>query len=217
MANMKAMLLGSWIGDKLMRDCTIEAITDVGAFRRIKISGLAQKPEPGDKIQIYVPDLGARTYSPFGWKAGTFEIVAVNRNPFIAALKPGTRLRFIGPQGSTKLTDLAGPIALFGDETSFGVAASLRETRPDARFVFEVGSIEDCAPMIEQLGLPAESLRPRGQLAAIADELHAMAASLVLTGNAQSIQTLRGDLRKLGNTKPQRVKGYWAEGKRGID
>lgn len=218
MANLKAMLLGSWIGDKLMRDCTVEAITDLGELRRIRLAGLAQQPEPGDKIQIFVPELGARTYSPFGWHAGTFEIAALDRNAFIHGLKVGSRVRFIGPQSSTKLTDIAGPVALFGDETSFGVAASLHELRRgDAQFRFEVRDVAACRAIVDSLGLPVDSLRPYGQLDAIAGELHAMNASLVLTGNARSIQTLRTKLRALGSTKPQRVKGYWAEGKRGID
>ncbi|HEY0254167.1 MAG TPA: hypothetical protein VGC41_21710 [Kofleriaceae bacterium] len=218
MANMKAMLLGSWLGDKLMRDCNIAAISDHGAFRRIKLTGLAQAPQPGDKIQIYVPELGARTYSPFGWDHGAFEIVALNRNGFIGGMKVGDRVRFIGPQTSTKIADLIGPVALFGDETSFGVAKSLWDSRRgDAPLRLEVEDIAACEPMLEALGLPKDSLRPRNDLAAIARDLHAANASLVLTGNARSIQALRDQLKQLGNTKPQRVKGYWAEGKRGID
>jgi hypothetical protein len=65
--------------------------------------------------------------------------------------------------------------------------------------------------------LPKDALVPRGDLNAIARDLAATGATLVLTGNARSIQTLRGLLKTLGNDRPQRVKSYWAEGKRGLD
>ena len=58
MANLKSVLLGSWLGDKLMRDTRVEAVTEMGSrFRRVVLSGLQAKVEPGDKIQIYIPQI----------------------------------------------------------------------------------------------------------------------------------------------------------------
>jgi len=222
MANLKSVLLGSWLGDKLMRDTRVDAVTEMGSrFRRVVLSGLQAKVEPGDKIQIYIPGAGSRTYSPFGSRDGTFELALFTEGAgpgaaWARAVKAGDRVRFIGPQRSLVLGEIAGPIALFGDETSFGVAKSLFDLRRgDAQFRFEVGP--QCEPAAEALGLPTDALVPRGDLNAIARDLAATGATLVLTGNARSIQTVRGLLKTLGNDRPQRVKSYWAEGKRGLD
>jgi ferric-chelate reductase (NADPH) len=224
MANLKSVFLGSWLGDQLMRDSTVASVTEMGPrFRRAVIRGLTTKVEPGDKIQIYIPDAGTRTYSPFAYDAaaGTFELALFTHGDgpgaaWARALKAGDRVRFIGPQGSLALGSLAGPVALFGDETAFGVARSLFDLRRgDAQFRFEVGP--DVEVAAAALGLPREALVPRGDLAAIARDLAAMNATLVLTGNAHSIQALRNALKDLGNDRPQRVKSYWAEGKRGLD
>ena len=220
MANLKSVLLGSWLGDKLMRDTRVESITELGPrFRRVTLSGLQAKIEPGDKIQIYIPDAGSRTYSPFAPREGSFDLALFMHgngpgSAWARALKSGDRVRFIGPQRSLALGDLAGPVALFGDETSFGVAKSLFDARRgDVQFRFQVGA--DCEPALAALGLPTEMVVP--DLATIAHDLHAMNATLLLTGNAKSIQALRGLLKGLGNDRPQRVKSYWAEGKRGLD
>jgi ferric-chelate reductase (NADPH) len=216
MANLKSVLLGSWLGDKLMRDTVVESVSDVGAvFRRATLRGLRAKVSPGDKIQIYIPDAGTRTYSPFGVRGDSFELAlfAHGNGPgsaWVRALKAGDRVRFVGPQGSLGLGDIAGPVALFGDETSFGVAKSLLEARPDATLRFEVG--DGVKAMADALGFPAESLVPRGDLAAVARDLRT--GTLVLTGNAKSIQALRALLP----TGPrQLVKSYWAPGKTGLD
>ncbi len=49
MANLKAMLLGSWLGDKLMSEATV---TGEGA--------------PGDKMQFYIPEAVERTGQELG-------------------------------------------------------------------------------------------------------------------------------------------------------
>jgi ferric-chelate reductase (NADPH) len=220
MANLKSVLLGSWLGDKLMRDTRVESVTEMGPrFRRVVLSGLQAKIEPGDKIQVYIPDAGSRTYSPFGARDGAFELALFTHgngpgSAWARALETGDRVRFIGPQRSLVLGEIAGPVALFGDETSFGVAKALFDLRHgDAQFRFQTGA--DCEPALDALGLPKDAVVP--ELQTIARDLHAMNATLVLTGNAKSILALRGQLKGLGNDRPQRVKSYWAEGKRGLD
>ena len=223
MANLKSRLLGSWLGDRLLRDAEVVDVTTVGAFVHV-IARSAAVPAAGDKIQVFFPDVGTRTYSPFGCIGGRFELAVFlhDRGPSSAwarALAPGRQLRFIGPSSSVALGSIAGPIALFGDETSVGVARSLHDLRRgDARIVLEVGERTAVEPVIAKLGLRAELVERRDDhLATIARDLAAAGGTLVLTGNAQSIQDLRGRLKRLGSTQPQRVKSYWAEGKIGLD
>ncbi len=219
MANLKAMFLGSWLGDKLMNEATIAETTDLGSFRRVRLSWRGGKGAPGDKMQFYIPEAGSRTYSPFAITSTSFELAMYvhGKGPGSAwtkALAAGQRVRFVGPQSSLDLAGITGPVALFGDETSFGVAKALFDLRNgDAMFRFEVGSRAECEPIIAALGLPLDSLVERtGQhLGAVARDVAGKA--LVLTGNAKAIQVLRG----LVKGQPQRVKAYWAEGKRGLD
>ena len=223
MANLKSRFLGSWLGDRLMAVAEVVEATTAGAFVHVVVRSSAV-PGAGDKIQVFFPEIGTRTYSPFGCTGGRFELAAFlhDRGPSSAwarALAPGRQLRFVGPSGSIALTSIAGPIALFGDETSVGVARSLHDIRRgDARVILEVGARATVEPALERLGLQAELVERGGDhLAKIARDLAAAGGTLVLTGHAKSIQDLRGRLKQLGSKQPQRVKSYWAEGKTGLD
>jgi NADPH-dependent ferric siderophore reductase len=222
-ANLKSRFLGSWLGDRLMREGEVVAATTIGAFVHVTVRS-ATVPEAGDKIQVFFPDVGTRTYSPFACSGGRFELALFlhDRGPTSAwalSLAPGRQLRFVGPSASTPFDSIVGPVALFGDETSIGVARSLDDARHgDARVVLEVGSRTAVEPVIAKLGLVAELVERNGEhLAKTARDLAAAGRTLVLTGNAKSIQDLRGHLKSLGAKQPQRVKSYWAEGKTGLD
>jgi ferric-chelate reductase (NADPH) len=222
-ANLKSRFLGSWLGDRLMREGEVVSATTVGAFVHVTVRSAAV-PAAGDKLQVFFPDVGTRTYSPFAVGGGRFELAVFlhDRGPSSAwarALAPGRQIRFVGPSSSTPFADISGPVALFGDETSVGVARSLHDARRgDARVVLEVGSRAAIEPVVAQLGLKAELVeRTADHLATIARDLAAAGGTLVLTGNAKSIQDLRGRLKQLGSTRPQRVKSYWADGKTGLD
>ena len=223
MANLKSRFLGSWLGDRLMAVAEVVEATTVGAFVHVVVRSSAV-PSAGDKLQVFLPEIGTRTYSPFGCSGGRFELAAFlhDRGPSSAwarALAPGRQVRFVGPSGSIALAAIPGPIALFGDETSVGVARSLHDVRRgDARVILEVGTRANVEPAIERLGLKAELVERGGDhLAKIARDLAAAGGTLVLTGNAKSIQELRGRLKQLASKQPQRVKSYWAEGKTGLD
>src|SRR3569623_2704855 len=167
MANLKSRLLGSWLGDRLLRDADVVDVTTVGAFVHV-IARSAAVPAAGDKVQVFFPDVGTRTYSPFGCIGGRFELAVFlhDRGPSSAwarALAPGRQLRFIGPSSSVALGSIAGPVALFGDETSVGVARSRRgRRRGDARIVLEVGARAAVGPMVAPLGLRAALVERRG-------------------------------------------------------
>jgi ferric-chelate reductase (NADPH) len=229
--NLKARLLGSWIGDQLLRDVVVESITDLGtSFRRVKLAGSAlvgANVSAGDKVQVFLPDIGARTFTPFAantW-AGSFELAVYCHAAEPAArwargLAPGSTVRLISPRSSTPLAGRSGPIALFGDETSLGIAFALRAIRTDALVRIGVTHPVDVQPVADALNLPPGSVASRGDLLPVARELIAATdnhGTLVLTGGAPSIQLLRGHLRTLGSRHAQVVKAYWSPGKRGLD
>lgn len=227
--NLKARLLGGWIGEKILTATKVEAIVELGArFRRIRLAGIGAKP--GDKTQVFIAEVGTRTYSPFvqPQQQGSFDIVA-----YLHGNGPGTRwareltvgqtVRLTAPGGSTPFDGVAEtrePVALFGDETSLGVACALRGVRPDAIVRLAVGSAADVQPAVDQLGLGPGVLVGNDPVA-LARELVAATdgrGTLVLTGSGPAIQRLRGELKRAGATRhKQIVKAYWAPGKVGMD
>jgi NADPH-dependent ferric siderophore reductase len=116
---------------------------------------------------------------------------------------------------------------LFGDETSFGLAAALRECPPGAGaiHVFEASDVAESRPVLEAIGLGQATLIERiaddAHLAAAEAEVLRLAASgahFVLTGKASSIQRVSRAL-KADRIVSSRVKtkAYWAPGKTGLD
>jgi hypothetical protein len=117
---------------------------------------------------------------------------------------------------------------MFGDETSFASAASLVASRGAAsslRFVFEVSSAAESSGIVNSLRLGETSVVEKTNGAAhlikVEEYLRATLtpeSTLVLTGNAQSIQHLRAQLKlRQASHAGQKVKAYWAVGKQGLD
>lgn len=230
MTSAKGWLL-SRLGRLLLREARIARVTPVGtAFRRIDIEGEALRGvawEAGDKAQVLVPGTEVRTFTPLSWDAerGATAFLVLVRHHTPASewgrtAAEGDSVRFIGPQRSLSV---AGPVVLFGDETSFAVAHALRSTRTGpVSPVFEVAS--DDADVRAAYGLAEAPTIVRTaddrHLDAVTDALIAAlvpGATLALTGRAQSIQGLRARLKDRGVGAPQKVKPYWSEGKRGLD
>jgi NADPH-dependent ferric siderophore reductase len=135
----------------------------------------------------------------------------------------------MGPRGSLPLAGLQGPVVLFGDETSFAVAHTLRNLRAGVggvEQVFEVSSRDESERVLKEFHLSGSAVIERtpgeAHLPAVAERLRAAlrqqpGASLVLTGRAQAIQELRSRLRADGVGAAQKVKAYWSAGKSGLD
>ncbi|MEO8801459.1 MAG: siderophore-interacting protein [Polyangiaceae bacterium] len=238
MLSLKARLLGGWIGDRVLRDATVSEVEDLGtSYRRISLVGASLREaacEPGDKVQIFLPEVGARTYTPFAFdrEVGRIDLLVYLHGTgpgakWARSLAPSTVVRLIGPRSSLPLPQMDEPVALFGDETSLAVARSLFDIRAAGRHVvvrLEVDSRAEAQRACEAIGLPPEIIVERtpdaSHLDAIARELAGAVnegGSLALSGNAHSIQLLRRHLRDLGVVPRQKVKAYWAEGKRGLD
>jgi NADPH-dependent ferric siderophore reductase len=225
----------------VFKEFSVEAVADVSThFRRFRVSSESLRNNPGsagDKVQIMIPEAGPRTFSPFAVdaSAGAFDILAYVHGDAPAAAwsrsaQPGLRFRAFGPRGSLPLSTLSGPVVMFGDETSFGAAKALLDTRADnagLSFVFESTDEAEAHDVLAGLGLSAAGVvRRKPEHAHVADldaQLRAALArhpdsTLVLTGHAQVIQALRARLKaQPASIRGQKVKAYWADGKKGLD
>lgn len=233
-------LLGAVVGRLFFREARTTAVDDLApGFRRVTFEGEALTTaswEPGDKIQIYLPDQGTRTYTPIRWDAsrGSSELLVYVHGASPGAewgrtLRVGDRWRFFGPRRSIRASELAGSAVVFGDETSFGVGRALSDAlggTSAVRCVFEVGNVTASSAALAQLGLPDATLvERRAEDAHLAEAREALVArlgaqagaSLVMTGRAQSIQILRAQLKQRGALRPGKVKAYWSVGKKGLD
>ncbi|MCW2318607.1 NADPH-dependent ferric siderophore reductase [Rhodoblastus acidophilus] len=224
----------------LMRPAVIASVDELSdRFRLISFEGEGLRAaawRPGQKIQVKVGGgLTARTYTPISWDAaaGAASILVWLRgegpgSAWVRSLTPGQACQFLGPRASLDIADLKPPFVLFGDETSFGLASSVAGLRPQdatSAFLFEVTSADECAPVLERLGVEAALIERRAgdaHLAAIETQIerHAGAADVrfVLTGKAQSIQRVSRALKAAGVGSARILaKAYWAPGKAGLD
>lgn len=218
----------------------VAKVADAGErFRLIDLEGEAltrARVGHGDKIQVRASGLAMRTYTPiaFDQARGRIRLAAFIHGhgggpgtAWARAVKEGESCAFFGPRRSTDLAKARGPVVLFGDETSIAVGASLRElagTR--AHLVFEATKPSDVAPAIDALSLANAHVVGRtdgdAHLRAASEHIAALVkeskdATLVFTGRAKSIATLRSHLRTANVDVPMKAKAYWAEGRTGMD
>ncbi|AGC46320.1 hypothetical protein MYSTI_05032 [Myxococcus stipitatus DSM 14675] len=240
MASGKA-ILGGLVGRFLFREARVGRVRELSPhFRWLEVGGEDLRDvewSPGDKVQVFLPGIGMRTYTPLVWDSmlgSTQFLVYLHGNSPGAqwgrTLKLGDRCQLFGPRDSLPLDSLEGPVVLFGDETSFAVGHTLKSAKvpsTDISRVFEVSSATESLSVLSSLDMGDACLVERrpsdAHLAEVESKLRTALqqhgrANLVLTGRAQSIQTLRARLR----TSPipfatQKVKAYWSEGKVGLD
>jgi NADPH-dependent ferric siderophore reductase len=190
---------------------------------------------PGQKIQIAMGSaFTARTYTPMDWDVseGRTRILGYAHgdgpgSAWLRALEPGARCDIFGPRGSLDVGGMAGPLAVFGDETSMGLAHALaaQDHARTLSCVFEVDDVDSAKPVVARLGLANAALFTRTggdahleAMAATLAPLVATGASFVLTGRAGAIQRLRQGLKLHGVPSARIVaKAYWAPGKVGLD
>ena len=236
MASAKA-LLGSVLGRFLFLDSKVTQVRDVSrAFRQVDCEGPALRGQgwtPGDKVQVYLPGLGMRTYTPMSWDeqrgATAFLVYLHGDSPgakWGRDVKAGDTVQFFGPRRSLVLDEGTAPVVLFGDETSFAVAHAFRTAaKRDVTPLFEVSNRMDCRQALRELGFEGQDVKREAgdaHLAVVHERLREAlrakpGATLVMTGRAQSIQALRAKLRSDGERATPKVKAYWAVGKEGLD
>lgn len=236
MASAKAVL-GSVLGRFLFHEAAVTRVRELTPrFREVEFEGPALQGldwHAGDKVQIFLPDTGMRTYTPLRWDAGkgstAFLLYLHGSAPGASwgrELRAGTRAQFFGPRRSLSLEGVTGPIVFFGDETAFGVAHAFHHLHASRGFtpVFEVSQRAECAPVLRGLGFEGQDVeRTAGDahLAEVHDRLRTALRArpeslLVMAGKAQSIQTLKQRLKADGLSS-SRIKPYWSVGKTGLD
>lgn len=223
----------------LMRPARVAAVETLSPhFRLVHLEGEALRNVAwtvGQKVQVSMGSgLSARTYTPMSWDAGsgrtrmlTFAHGDGPGSRWASGLREGDTCQFFGPRRSLDLSGLQSPAMLFGDETSFGLAAALRDCRQadGAIHLFEASDVAEQRPVLEAIGLSAATLIQRtaddAHLAAAEAEALRLAASgahFVLTGKASSIQRISRALKAVGVVSSRvRTKAYWAQGKVGLD
>lgn len=224
-----------------MRNARVLHIEDIGnAFRIVTLGGEAQRKvgwTPGDKLHIQLGGWVQRTYTPIEWDAenGRTRILASLHGDgpgaqWARTLRKGDECIVFGTRKSIDLTQLGfADAVLFGDETSFGLAAALNGVvQPEKTHLFlEVSSLAESQPAIARLRLENAHLLVRTGNDAQLTELEARIlpvlqvqpnTHIVLSGKASSIQHMRKLLRRLGiGSNRFQTKVYWAPGKTGPD
>ncbi len=223
----------------LMRPARVAAVkTRSPHFRLVELEGEALKNvawTAGQKVQVSMGSgLSTRTYTPMSWDTAsgrtqmlTFAHGDGPGSRWASDLNEGDTCQFFGPRRSLDLSDLDSPAVLFGDETSFGLAAALRDSPRGAGtiHVFEVSDVAESRQVAEAIGLGQAMLIERiagdAHLAVAEAELLRLAASgahFVLTGKASSIQRVGRALKAAGVVSSRlKTKAYWAPGKIGLD
>ncbi|MBO9644139.1 MAG: siderophore-interacting protein [Pseudacidovorax sp.] len=205
-------------------------------FRLFDVQGDAWKgigSSLGDKLQMKLDEgLAARTYTPIEWdsQTGTTQFLAYCHgtgpgSAWAERAQVGDERQFFGPRASLDMSGLASPAVFFGDETSFGLALALQRSANGRPFIFEVNDTEECACVLDALGLTARLVKRLPNDAHLQSISEALVPSVpspesafVVTGKASSIQHVSRFLKTAGVDQSRlRAKVYWATGKVGLD
>ncbi|MBR0710519.1 siderophore-interacting protein [Bradyrhizobium liaoningense] len=223
----------------LMRPALVVTVETLSPrFARIELEGEALKDvawTAGQKIQVAIgAGLSARTYTPMSWDTGRGRTrllaFAHGDGPgsrWASSLREGDTCQFFGPRRSLDLAGLEAPVVLFGDETSFGLAAALRNNLQagGALHMFEVTDVVESQQVLDAVSLGQARLIARSageeHLSIVEAEMLRLAANgaqFVLTGKASSIQRFSRALKAAGVASSRiKAKAYWAPGKTGLD
>jgi len=232
----KMSIVESWFDRVLLSSAVVANVSDLAdGFRLIELEGPSLKKKacsPGDKIQVRAAGLAMRTYTPAGWDAarGYTRICASLHGTgpgarWVRSVRKGDSCSFFGPRRSVSLAKIAGDVVLFGDETSVGVGASLRAFHPHGtRLIYEGTTTKHLRAALDVMALDDASIVERkandDHLGEIGKQIAAWATpntTIVLTGRARSLVTLRQQLRDARCPAQTTAKAYWAEGRSGMD
>jgi len=187
---------------------------------------------PGQVLDIRVGAFQTRTYTllPSRPEGGDLQFLAFLHghgpgSDWAASVRPGAPCEFRLPQRSMNLERFGDALLVFGDETSFGLAAAATRAGIATRCVFEVDDVPQAGQALAAVGVRDARLFARspghGHLTSAAQVLREAAAgpcTFVLTGRAASIQQMHRLLKSAGLPSARlRTKAYWAPGKTGMD
>jgi len=212
------------LGGAFLRQAKVFEVEEVGGFSRVVLRGEVERAEPGTKLQLLLPGDDMRTYTPIAAPEGLV-LLGWRHAPgpggrWVAGVKEGDELRFVGPQRSLELPP--GRAIVVGDETSVAVAASFEAARPgQVTAVLEAGTVADVRAAAARVGLGSASVFARDDSAGLVDAIvraheEAPSAAVALTGGSELILRLRAALRGRGLANV-RAKTYWVPGRKGLD
>ncbi len=230
MSSAKA-LLGAVAGRFLFRRARVSRVEQVATnFVHVALEGLALHDVdwcPGDKVQVFLPGVGMRTYTPVSWAPGATRLLVFTHGDgpgsrWAASLSPGDPVDLFGPRRSIDVRSVQAPLVIFGDETSVALTVALARTASSA--VLEVKDATQTRRALAALHGPGEvHLIERapgdGHLGSLVERLRGSlvgGAMGVFTGRAKTLQAVQRAL-KTGPRYTSKVKAYWADGKRGLD
>lgn len=220
------------------KQAAVVSVDSIGErFRLLTLEGPALQGvswQPGQKLQIAMASsFVARTYTPIDWDAATGRSRILGfahgdgpGSSWLRELRAGDTVDAFGPSGSLDARRLQGPLAVFGDETSIGLAYALaHESQRAVHGYFEVSDSVSAEQAVARLGLGNATLIEKQandahveKLEALLPSLGAAGSSFVLSGKAGTIQRLRRGLKQHGVSSARLIaKAYWAPGKTGLD
>jgi NADPH-dependent ferric siderophore reductase len=222
-----------------MRRATVSACETIAErFHLITLDGPALRGvtwAPGQKVQIAMAaPFVTRTYTPIEWNAsaGQTRILCYAHaggpgSAWVREVKPGDECDIFGPRNSIDLHPTSGQVAVFGDETSIGLAYALSAQHPtrSTALNFELDDVKAGSEVLKHLNLTGFTLFEKHmddahikRMQAALPSPAAAGASFVLTGKAETVQRLRQGLKQLEVPTPRiTAKAYWAPGKAGLD
>lgn len=223
----------------LFRTVRVVEVEDLTARVRLAtFDGVAAGSwRPGDKVQVRMAGLTARTYTPVATPADGFRIVAFVHGAgpdaapgarWVRGLEAGAEAAVFGPRRSLDCSGLEGPVLAVGDETSVGLVTAVAGVAgTTVTALFEATEPDDVLGPAARLGLAVPEVVARrpdgGQRVVLAERVaerigDAPATTLVVSGDAATVAAVRRHLKEAG-LRPARTlaKAYWAEGRRGLD
>jgi ferric-chelate reductase (NADPH) len=219
--------LSNLLVNLLIRKSTVLSNQKIGEnFQLVTIKLSSKKPWfPGQKIQIKATASELRSYTPSKWHQDqrTFETLIYNHKSGPGALwaqnaVPGLKTQVVGPRNSLDIRLRTENIIFFGDETSFGLGAILKDNFTDKKisFCWEANEFNDSQAALGHLGLDTISLFLRNpkdtHLNFIKDHIQKIYTDelIILSGKKTSIDFLFKQLISCGIPKEAIMKKmYW--------
>ncbi len=220
------------------RIADVAAVEDIAErFRLVTLTGPALREAswaPGHKAQMSMEGpFTSRTYTPIDWDPaeGRTRVLGYMHgegpgSAWLRDVRPGDECSLFGPNPSLDASRLSGPLAIYGDETSIGLACALawQDRTRAVTSCFEVSDVASSDQVVARLALEGATLVARREGDTHLDEMEAAlsplilaGASFVLTGRAHAIQRLQQSLKR-HDVPAARIltKAYWAPGKQGL-
>lgn len=210
----------------MVRRAHLLEIEDLGPhFRRLALD-CAVGFRPGDKVQVRVAPWTFRTFTPFSLPGSSaMQLLVFHHAPspasrWVRALSVGAELELLGPRRSIDFEDVAAEAVLFGDETSVAASVALLRVGAAHEAFLESDHRDEVRAVLDALGVAGVTVLERRaddqHLRELGERLRAESRAMVLTGKAQSIQSLRGHLAD-ARRHIAKSRAYWAPGRTGLD